>query len=114
MASLYSNENIPIALVEALRAIGHDVLTSYDAGQANRRVSDDEVLSYAIREQRCVLTFNRRDFRRLHRQTSGAHAGIIACTPDPDYAAQAKRIHDAISAESGNLAGKELRVNRPG
>ena len=35
MASLYANENFPEQAVEALRALGHDVLTTADAGQAH-------------------------------------------------------------------------------
>jgi len=35
MARFYSNENFPLPVVEALRAMGHDVLSSLDAGNAN-------------------------------------------------------------------------------
>jgi hypothetical protein len=34
MASLYSNENLSIDLVEIIREFGYDILTSYQAGQA--------------------------------------------------------------------------------
>ena len=40
----YSNENFPIAMVNLLRSKGHDVLTSYEAGQANQGIPDDVVL----------------------------------------------------------------------
>ena len=50
-------------------------------------------------------------FIRLHNQ-SAAHAGIIVCTNDPDYAALAARIDQAI-AQAGTLAGQCLRVNLP-
>ncbi len=40
------------------------------------------------------------------------HAGLVVCTFDIDFAAQAGRISDAI-AEVGDCAGKVLRVNRP-
>jgi len=36
LASLYSNENFAIDIVQLLRDYGHDVLTSYEAGQANQ------------------------------------------------------------------------------
>lgn len=113
MAAIYSNENIPLGLVEALRVLGHDVLTSYDAGKANQRVPDGEVLRFATEQGRCVLTFNRRDFRHLHHSVSGRHAGIIACTVDANYASQAQRIHDAIQGFA-HLAGEHIRVNRLG
>jgi len=38
MARLYSNENVPFEVVIELRRWGHDVLTSYEAGNANSRV----------------------------------------------------------------------------
>ncbi len=44
VARLYSNENFPQAVVEHLRAFGHDVLTSHDAGQSDRGIPDEEVL----------------------------------------------------------------------
>jgi hypothetical protein len=34
MASLYTNENVPLEVVAELRRLGHDVLTSYEAGNA--------------------------------------------------------------------------------
>ena len=40
MASLYSNENFPKRVVEELRRLGHDVLTSYETGRGNQRIPD--------------------------------------------------------------------------
>jgi hypothetical protein len=40
----YSNENFPITMVNLLRSEGHDVLTSYEAGQANQGIPDDVAL----------------------------------------------------------------------
>ena len=113
MAAIYSNENIPLGLVVALRGLGHDILTSYDAGKANQRVTDEDVLRFATANNRCVLTLNRRDFRQLHRKTAGRHAGIITCTFDTDYAGQAQRIHTAIEGAGGIMSGIDLCVNRP-
>ena len=56
MARFYSNENLPMAIVETLRSLGHDVLTSYEAGKANQGIPDDGVLAYAIAENRSVIT----------------------------------------------------------
>ena len=39
MAEFYSNENFPKRVVEELRRLGHDVLTSYEAGRANQRMN---------------------------------------------------------------------------
>lgn len=111
MARLYGNENFPLPVVQALRERGHDVLTIQETGNAGDAVPDTEVLRFATAENRAVLTLNRKDFIRLHQQ-SPIHAGIIVCTFDPDFPAQAERIHQAIAADD-DLAGKLLRVNRP-
>jgi hypothetical protein len=111
VARLYSNENFPRPVIEALRKAGHDVLTSHEAGNANRKVPDDQVLAFAIAGGRAVLTLNRRDFIRLHRSGT-VHEGIIVCTADANYPAQAERIHQAIHAAS-HISGQLIRVNKP-
>jgi len=95
-----------------LRVLGHDVLTTLEAGNANQRIPDDELLAYAAQLNKTVLTLNRRDFIRLH-LNNNHHAGIIVCTLDADSEGQAQRIHEAIQQEP-TLFGKLLRVNRPG
>ncbi|HEY1051982.1 MAG TPA: DUF5615 family PIN-like protein [Prosthecobacter sp.] len=113
MARLYSNENFPRRVVEELRRLGHDVLTSLEAGRANQRIPDDQVLEFAVAETRALLTMNRLDFFRLHQSTQGRHACIIACTQDDaNPVALAQRIHVAI-ANAGQLEGQCLRVVRP-
>lgn len=111
MATLYANENFPLQVVEGLRQLGHDVLTVREAGQDNQRIADSAVLAFAVAAGRALLTINRRDFIRLHRQQP-AHHGIIVCTEDPDPAGQAQRIHAAI-ADLVTLDGLLIRVNRP-
>ncbi len=111
MARLYSNENFPVQVVVTLRGLGHDVLTSLEAGQANQAISDDRVLAYATGLGRALLTINRRDFVREHQRQPG-HAGLIVCSQDPDVAGQAQRLDQTIAANAP-LAGKLLRVNRP-
>ena len=113
MASLYSNENYPLGIVEHLRALGHDVLTAQDAGNGGRAVPDEEVLRFATERGRAVITHNRLHFFRLGRESAGKHAGIIACTYDPDEARQAQRIDAAIHDLDGVLDGKVVRVYRP-
>jgi predicted nuclease of predicted toxin-antitoxin system len=108
MALLYADENFSYRVVERLRILGHDVLTVQEVGE--RGGDDARVLTYATAVGRAVLTFDRRDFDRLHR-ASAAHAGIISCTPD-EAGALAARIDQTIRAAS-SLAGKHLRVNKP-
>ena len=111
MARFYANENFPYAVVRQLRSLGHDVLTVAEAGNAGQRISDEAVLAYAAQSEHAVLTINRRDSVRLHRQ-GASHAGIIACTQDADVLGQAQRIHEVVTA-TGSLANSLLRVVRP-
>ncbi len=111
MARFYTNENFRRRIVVSLRQLGHDVLTSFEAGNANLRIPDEEVLTFAHADNRIVLTFNRKDFIRIHRQNP-THSGIIVCTEDNDYAALAKRIDDAVSLKD-NLDNQLIRLNRP-
>jgi predicted nuclease of predicted toxin-antitoxin system len=113
MAECYTNENFPHHVVRELRVLGHDVLTSLDAGQANRRIPDEEVLSFAATQSRVLLTQNRRDFLRLHNAGRIPHFGIVLCTADADFAGQAQRIHDALTGAGPDLRNTLVRVNRP-
>ncbi len=112
MASFYTNENYPVEIARYLRKMGHDVLTSYEAGKANQRIPDNEVLGFASQSGRSMLTLNRRDFIAIHEKTA-EHAGIIVCTHNPNAREQAEQI-DALVQEMGNLAGKLIRANRKG
>ncbi|HAX76935.1 MAG TPA: hypothetical protein DCY88_14125 [Cyanobacteria bacterium UBA11372] len=76
MLKFYSNENFPIDMVYLLRSLGYDVLTSYEAGQANQKIPDEQVLIYATNAGRIVITENRQDFIDLHFTTSN-HTVII-------------------------------------
>jgi hypothetical protein len=109
---LYSNENFPLPVVEALRGKGHDVLTTGDAGKSNTGIPDEEVLRFAIAERRAVLTHNRQDFIRLHRLHPG-HEGIIVCTENADFPALAEKIHAQLQ-QLESLKGRLVRVNRGG
>lgn len=111
MARLYTNENFPLPAVQELRRLGHDVLTIQESGQAGQAMPDEAVLAFAASEGRVLLTLNRRHFVRLHHQT-GDHAGIVACTFDPDFAGLAQRIHETVEAQT-SLAGQLVRINRP-
>jgi predicted nuclease of predicted toxin-antitoxin system len=109
MADLYANENFPFETVSVLRGLGHNVLTSRDAGNANQGVPDEQVLAFAIAQNRAVVTQNRRHFVRLHKRNAN-HAGIIICSKDDDFAALARRVHNYIALNIP-LPGKLIRVN---
>ena len=111
MARLYTNENFPLPAVEELRRLGHDVLTSYESGNAGQAVPDAAVMAFAVSSKRTLLTLNRKHFIRLH-QAKPDHSGIIVCTFDPDFIALAGRIHALLIAQS-RLDGQLFRINRP-
>jgi len=111
MVRLYANENFPLPVVEELRFLGYDVLTIQQTGKAGLALPDEEVLAFAANDGRALLTLNRKHFIHLH-QMDPNHSGIVACTFDPDFTQQSRRIHDAMKANP-ILKGQLIRVNRP-
>lgn len=111
MARLYADENVPLPVVEKLRALGHDILTVVEDGKGNRRYPDASILRDATASGRAVVTLNRTHFRRLHNERAG-HAGIVLCTFDLDFARQAWRIHELLSNQE-TMVGRLLQVYRP-
>jgi hypothetical protein len=111
MIKLYSNENFPLQVVKELRRFGYDVLTIQETGQSDVALPDEEVLKFAAEEGRALLTLNRKHFIRLHKENPD-HAGIIVCSFDPDFLAQARRIRNEIESQV-QLSGQLIRVNRP-
>ncbi len=110
MARLYADEHFPRVVVEILRSLEHDVLTVQEAGKANTKIPDLEVLEFAREEERAILTLNRTDFLKLH-YSYPDHAGIIICRDDRNWKNFANRIHQVIS-QIENFKGQLIRVNR--
>ncbi len=111
LAAFSADENFREPVVEALRRLGHDVLTCREAGRAGQGVADEDVLSDALTLGRAVLTQNRRHFIRLDR-AGRDHCGIVVCTYDPDAEGLARRIDAAVAGHE--TGGRWLvRVNRP-
>ena len=111
MAQLYSDENFAFPVVEALRTLGHDVLTIADDGLDNQRTPDEVVLQRASELDRVLITFNRKDFIKLHNENQ-KHAGIVVCTIDPNFQELADRVNELLE-QSEPLTGQLLRINRP-
>ena len=111
----YANENLARSLVNQLRQQGYDVQTSYEAGNANQNIPDPDVLTYATTEDRCVITYNRQDFIKLH-QTGIDHGGIIICKDDRDHSAQAEALEHYLGTcrTLRNRLLRVLRQNQPG
>ena len=111
MVRFYADEQFPFPVVELLRALGHDVLTVQEAENAGQGIPDNEVLAFAISQERSILTINRDDFIRLHRRDSN-HFGIIVCTNNRNWEQLAARIDEAVTVERP-LQGKLIHVVRP-
>ncbi|MFM7576000.1 MAG: DUF5615 family PIN-like protein [Microcystaceae cyanobacterium] len=111
MARFYADEQFPLQVVELLRDLGHDVLTVQGAGNANQRIPDDQVLAFAVGQERAILTINRVDFIRLHRRDN-QHFGILVCTNNRNWTQFTAQIDEAVRAEE-SLRGKLIRVVRP-
>lgn len=110
MARFYLDEDVSIAVGDQLRALGHDVETTDQAGR--KGADDSSQLAYANAHNRIVVTHNRMHFRRLHRADPN-HKGIVECTrDDADPSGLADRIHDAVTV-TANMDGRLLRVYRP-
>jgi hypothetical protein len=105
---LYADEDFPFPVVEQLRQLGHDVMTVQEDGRAGS--ADPDVLARAHALGRTLLTHNRGDYERLHRQ-GAAHSGILSATRDNDFPRLGARIDAALV---GLAPGRWcLRVNRP-
>jgi len=111
MARLYANENLPFPVVEELRRLGHDVLTTYESGQAGKATPDEDVLGFSLADRRILVTLNRKHFVHLHK-TRPDHAGIVVCSFDPDFVGLAHPIHVSLASRP-LLRGELLRINRP-
>jgi hypothetical protein len=109
MARLYANEQFPLPVVIELRRLGHDVVTIQETGKGGKAVPDNEVLKYSTADQRILLTFNRKHFKRLHHQNPD-HAGIVICTYDPNFQVLAHHIHQTL-ATIPLASGQLIRVN---
>ena len=51
-----ANENFPAPSITRLRAVGHDVSSMLEAAPG---ITDGAVIAIAVREDRCVLTFDK-------------------------------------------------------
>jgi uncharacterized protein with PIN domain len=109
MLRLYANENFPLETVQVLRKMGYDVLTTHEMGKSNLSIPDEDVLAFAISENRAILTINRKDFMRLHRLNT-IHSGIIVCTKNDDFENFAVCIHKVLLPYEANTDNLLLRV----
>ena len=105
MARPYADENVPLPVVEELRRLGHDVLTIFEDGKANRRYPDASVLQDAGAHGRVVVTLNRKHFRRLHKEGSDGEDLVVR------FAVKREEIfNNAGSRLSLSMDGKAIEI----
>ena len=113
MVRLYADENFELPVIKKLREKGYDILTALEAGNANQGIPDEDVLAFAIQENRAVITLNYNDFKNLHKRDNN-HRGIVICIStrrQEDRDNFADRIDIALSDQE-SLEGELIRVNR--
>src|SRR5476651_2329108 len=95
---LYADEDFPFPVVEELRRLGHDVLTTQADGRT--ATADPGILARAHELSRAVLTCNRRHYERLNKHGAD-HSGIISVTRDPGkHGPLAARIDEALASRT--------------
>lgn len=113
---LYLDEQVDVELATLLRRSDHDVLTTVEAGRANKSVSDEEQLAFATSAGRAILTHNVRDFEPLGRiwsRQGRPHAGIIVSELRP-----ARELYEGLRLlfewYPDGIGDFVLRLPRPG
>ena len=110
MHLLLADEDFDHRVVRLLRDAGHDVITMLDLGLAGLAIPDEQVFSIAVAMNRCILTFNRKDFIKIHKENP-VHLGIVICTRNSDVIALYSKVLELLSQHE-ILRGKLLRVYR--
>jgi predicted nuclease of predicted toxin-antitoxin system len=90
-----ANENFPRAAVAALEATGHDVVWIRTSAPGS---TDPDVLAWAAREQRILLTFDK-DFGELARKSGlPRECGIILFRTPMPQPSNVRHLVDVIAA----------------
>lgn len=95
-------------MVKMLRVLKYKLITSYEVGQANQGIPDNEVLNYATDNNLAVITFNRDDFIELHK-SGFQHSGSIICKTDRDHQRQINFLHEYLQNQN-SLSNRSIRI----
>jgi predicted nuclease of predicted toxin-antitoxin system len=91
---LFLDEDVHSALAHALRKRGYDAIHAQELDRKGR--SDSDQLLFAIQQERCLFTFNVKDFVILHNQHSKSqreHYGIIVSKQLPFRETMSRLLH---------------------
>ncbi|MBI1814088.1 MAG: DUF5615 family PIN-like protein [Deltaproteobacteria bacterium] len=113
------DENMPVALVKRLVALGHDVDSVPDEGLASR--PDSDIWAAAQRTRRFLITQDL-DFSDLRQFAPGTHHGLLLVRLNqPGRRALAERVGAIFASEEVErwrrcfvvATGRKIRVRRP-
>lgn len=105
-----ANENFPLVSVQRLRKAGHDVVSIIEASPGAK---DSEILAWAAREERIVLTFDRDYGELIYRLGRPAPSGIVYFRFDPATPEEpAELLLQLLSVRTLPLEGKFTVVER--
>jgi predicted nuclease of predicted toxin-antitoxin system len=104
---LFADENIPKAIVDWLRASGHDVLYAWEEQPGER---DPVWLAEAEAQQRLILTSDK-DFGELvFRNRMNSHGVVLLRLYNHSLADRIARLESTWSSIEANFAGKFIVV----
>ncbi|GGK75646.1 DUF5615 family PIN-like protein [Mangrovihabitans endophyticus] len=110
LTGILLDEMYPPRLARLLRDSGHDVVAVLDVEVGLASKSDSDVLAWATRNNRCVVTENAGDFARMA-QHGLSHAGIVLVSGRrfPRTASGLQRLAKALDAflSGGHMPGRD-------
>ena len=104
------DEDTHLALAEALRQRGFDAVHIQEIGR--KGCSDPEQLDFAVQNERCIVSFNRKDFVALHK-TNGITVSLYNLSDyDFDVAGHARegQIFEALPTKSSGRLATPVRL----
>ena len=107
MARYLVDECVPRAVLDAVRALGHDAVLVRDIIQG---ASDEDVLKFAQEQNRIMLTEDRR-FGLLAMNSGSSSCGVIILTLDTLAPTdRAKRVKEVLPALADDIAGSIIVI----
>lgn len=107
---LYLDEDVSVEIGHNLRTRGFDVLSTRDAMRLSR--DDTDQLSFAVSQQRALITHNREDFEIQHQEYLNAgisHYGIIIAKRRRNDSFVVSKILDILNTTTGGELENQLR-----